>query len=116
MGYIATITFGHTKEIDLIVAHPDGRKISIDVKGLKNTTNWPINPKLIRKDHFYVLVSYLSKYDDINIPPQVFVIPSSKIKKILGRWSGKPNVRCVNYQKVKDGKYKNAWHLLFNCK
>jgi len=38
-GYVVTVTLGHTKEIDLIVAHPDGRTITIDMKGLKNTTN-----------------------------------------------------------------------------
>ena len=35
LGYTVTITLGNTKEIDLLVAHPDGRTVTIDVKGLK---------------------------------------------------------------------------------
>lgn len=55
LGYVVTITLGHTKEIDLIIAHPDGRTVTIDVKGLKNTTNWPLKPKLVNKKHFLYL-------------------------------------------------------------
>jgi hypothetical protein len=113
LGYIVTITLGHTKEIDLIVAHPDGRTITIDVKGLKNRTNWPLKPKLIRRDHFYVLVSYIDKYQDISIPPEIFVIPSTRVKSLLGNWTGRPDITAVGYNRVRNGKYKDAWHLLF---
>lgn len=113
LGYVVTVTLGHTKEIDLIVAHPDGKTITIDVKGLKNTTNWPLQPKLKTKKHFFVLLSYLNKFGDLNTHPDVFVIPSLEVEKILESWSGKPNVRCIGYRKVKNSKYKNAWNLLF---
>jgi len=39
LGYITVLALGHTKEIDLVAIHPDGRTATIDVKGLKNTTN-----------------------------------------------------------------------------
>lgn len=115
LGYVVTVTLGHTKEIDLIVAHPDGRTITIDVKGLKTTTNWPLHPKLKTKEHFYVLLSYLNKFGDLNTHPDVFVIPSLalEVEKLLHRWSGKPNVTCVEYRELKNSKYKNAWNLLF---
>jgi len=115
LGHTVTITLGHTKEIDLIVVHSDGRTITIDVKGLKNTTNWPINPKLEKEDHFFVLVSYLNKFGDLNIHPDVFVVPSLEIKSLLTPWSGKAHVKQkgVRYRDVKNSKYKNAWELLF---
>ncbi len=113
LGYMVTLTLGHTKEIDLIVAHPDGRTITIDVKGLKDTTNWPLQPKLKSKNHFYVLVSYCNKFDDLHSQPAVFVIPSIKVEDVLSAWSGKPNVTCVAYRDIKDGKHKDAWELLF---
>lgn len=113
LGYVVTVTLGHTKEIDLIVAHPDGRTITIDVKGLKNTTNWPLKPKLKSKNHFYVLVSYRNKFGDLTVPPDVFVVPSLEVEKILHPWSGKPDVTCVGYKDIKESKYKNAWGLLF---
>lgn len=114
LGYAVTITLGHTKEIDLYVAHPDGKRIvTIDVKGLKNTTNWPLHPKRKSKDHFYVLVSYLDKFGDLDSQPDVFVIPSLELDRVLSPWSGRPDVTAVAYHRIKNSKYKNAWPLLF---
>lgn len=117
LGYAVTITFGNTKVIDLMVAHSDGKRmVSIDVKGLKSKTNWPLTPKLKSKTHFFVLVSYLNKFRELKENPEVFVIPSIEIEKILGSWSGNKNVTAVGYSKIKASKYKDAWHLLFNEK
>jgi hypothetical protein len=113
LGYVVTITLGHTKEIDLIVAHPDGRTITIDVKGLKNTTNWPLKPILKSKNHFYVLVSYRNKFGNLQSPPDVFIIPSLEVENMLTPWTGRPDVKCVGYRKIKNSKYKDGWHLLF---
>lgn len=113
LGYTATITLGHTKEIDLVVVHPDGRTITIDVKGLKDTTNWPLNPKLKSKEHFYILVNYRNKFGDLSFRPEVFVIPSLEIDNMLVSWTGIPEVKCVEYKNVKNSKYKDAWELLF---
>jgi len=114
LGYAVTITLGHTKEIDLFVAHPDDRKnVTIDVKGLKNTTNWPLNPKRKAKDHFYILLSYRNKFGDLTSQPDVFVVPSLEIERVLSPWSGKPEVTGVGYHRIRSSKYKDAWHLLF---
>ena len=95
LGYIVTVSFGNTKEVDLLVAHPDGRKISIDAKGLKNKTNWPLTPRLRRKDHFFALVCYANRFSKSEFQPEVFIIPSNRIGKFLSRWSGNPNITCV---------------------
>ncbi len=113
LGYVVTITLGHTKEIDLIVAHPDGRTCTIDVKGLKNTTNWPLNPKLKKKGHFFILVSYLNKFDQVDKMPDVFIVPSLRVGRLLTKWAGRPEVTCVGYNKLRNSNFKNAWHLLF---
>lgn len=113
LGYVAMLTIGHTKEIDLVVIHPDGRTITIDVKGLKNTTNWPLKPKLKRKEHFYVLVNYKGKIEDLTFYPEVFVIPSLQVDSLLSLWAGKPEAKCIGYKDVKNSKYKDAWELLF---
>ena len=110
-GYTVTITFGNTKEIDLIVAHPDGRTITIDVKGLKNKTNWPLKPKLVSRNHFFVLVSYVNKFQDPAVQPEVFVVPSMQVKSVW-RLVGRPDVTAVPYNRVKEGKFKDAWNLL----
>ena len=113
LGYTVTITLGHTKEIDLVVVHPNGKTITVDVKGLKNTTNWPLTPKLKSKDHFYILINYKNKFGDLFFLPEVFVIPSLEIDNLLSSWAGKPNVKCVGYRDIKNSKYKDAWELLF---
>ncbi len=113
LGFTVTITLGHTKEIDLIVAHPDGRTVTVDVKGLKDTTNWPLTPKLRRKNHFYALVAYRGKFSNIASQPEIFIIPSVGIEKLLVPWSGKPEVTCIVYSKIRGSKYKDAWMLLF---
>jgi hypothetical protein len=113
LGYTVTITLGHTKEIDLIVAHPDGNIITIDVKGLKNRTNWPLKPKLTSKTHYFALVGYNNKFQDLSNAPEVFIIPSLDIDKLLQKWTARPDVTCVAYRDVKNSEYKDAWHLLF---
>lgn len=113
LGYIVTLTLGHTKEIDIIAIRPNDKKvITIDVKGLKNTTNWPLTPKRKEKNHYFILVAWRNKFDKIDFNPEVFVIPSIEINKVLSKWSGKPDVTCVGYSKIKNSKYKDAWNLL----
>jgi hypothetical protein len=111
LGYTVTITLGNAKEID-IIACKNGKIVTIDVKGLKNTTNWPLNPKRIKPDHFYVLVTYKNNFGDIETHPEVFVIPSGEIKRVLGSWSGRPDIKAVGYNKIRTSKYLNAWNLL----
>jgi len=115
-GYTVTLTLGNTKEIDLIVT--DGTKVlTIDVKGLKNMTNWPLT--LIaepRQNHFFVLVAWKNKFEkigDIDSVPDVYIIPATKIREVLTPWAGRPNVTCVAYRNIKNSEYKNAWKSLF---
>jgi hypothetical protein len=101
LGYIVTVTYGNTKEIDLIVHNTKGDLITIDVKGLINTTNWPIKDKSDRKNHYYILLSYKNKFLDLNFMPEVFIIPAKEIKPLLSCWSGNPKVTCIGYSKSK---------------
>ena len=109
LGY----TLGHTKEIDIVAINPiDGKIITIDVKGLKNKTNWPLIPRKKAKSHYFILVAWCNKFNDPSFQPEIFVVPSTKISKLLTPWSGNPKVLCVGYTKAKNSKYKNAWSLL----
>ncbi len=111
--YRVSLTLGHTKEIDLFVAHPDGRTVTIDVKGLKNTTNWPMPSRPPRAVHFYALVTYRNRFTDLGEPPEVFVIPSREVPRLCTPWSGKPEKMCIGYRRIKDSNYKDGWGLLF---
>jgi len=116
LGYEVTITLGHTKEIDLIVINPtNGKTITIDVKGLKNKSNWPLTPQLKRKDHFYVLVSYCNKFNNLKFLPEVYVIPSVKIENLLENWTKRGRIpikqTCINYRNQNLREYNN-WELI----
>ena len=113
LGYVVTVTFGNTKVIDLMFAHPDGRVVTIDVKGLKNTTHWPLKPKLRKRTHFYVLVSYRNRFADVSSLPLVYVIPSTAMRHFVRTWVGRPDVSAVPYSLLRRSKYRDAWNLLF---
>jgi len=116
LGYEVTITLGHTKEIDLIVINPtNGRMITIDVKGLQSKTSWPLNPKRIKKDHFYVLVSYCNRFNNLDFHPEVYIIPSVEIEELLVPWgTGQQLIeqRGVEYRNPNLEKYKNKWKVI----
>lgn len=111
-GYSVSLTLGNTKEVDLAAHDRDGNTVTIDVKGLKNTTNWPLVPR--RKDprHFYVLVAYHNRFLDLSFPPEIYVVPSMDIEKLLDKWAGRPDQTCVSYSRIKKSDYRDAWHLL----
>lgn len=120
-GYTVTLTLGNTKEIDLIVANPNRKEdfVTVDVKGLKNKTNWPVARKRGRANHFFILVAYVDEFNNLARFPEVYVVPSLHMRKpLLGNWSSKKQHKmkqtCVGYSNIKKHrKYKDAWHLLF---
>ena len=118
LDYEVTITLGHTKEIDLIVINlTNGRMITIDVKGLQSTTSWPLNPKRINKHHFYVLVSYCNKFNDLDFHPEVYIIPSVEIEELLVPWgTGQQLIEQMGVEysnpNLKNYKDDKGWELI----
>ena len=106
LGYVVTITLGNTKEIDLLVYNPKSNETAtIDVKGLKNATNW-IMPKKPshKKHHFYVLLTFKNKYDVFDTTPEVYTIPDEKVSEYLCNWTGRKDVNKIDYKNLKDKK------------
>ena len=106
LGYSVTLTLGNTKEIDLIVYDEKTKKtVTIDVKGLKGTTNWPMpnNEKLAeRSTHFYALVTFKNKTEKLDLSPEIYIVPSSRVKKIWSDWSNTDSKqKCINYKDIK---------------
>jgi len=113
LGHVVTLTLGQTKEIDLLVETRNGREVTVDVKGLKNKTNWPLRLKQVRPNHFYILVTYADRFEDLSASPETFVIPANRIRKFIGKWSGSTSGQTdVSYRRVKRSRYREAWHLL----
>ncbi len=118
LGYEASLTLGNTKEIDLMVYDPETKKqITIDVKGLKNKTNFPVpNKPSESENHFFVLVAYKNRFSDVDSTPDVYVIPSKKVKELWTGWSGKPDKKAIRYSVLRNHpefKGTNGMRLLF---
>jgi hypothetical protein len=80
LGLNATLTLGNKKRVDIVIALDAGKAITIDVKGLRGTTNWPIdNLKEGRDNHFIIFVTFRNKISDPSILPEVYIVPSKKV-------------------------------------
>jgi hypothetical protein len=118
LGYVVTVTFGNTKEIDLIVYDPQTqKKATIDVKGLKNMTDWimPKSPSK-RSDHFYILVTFKNKFGSVDELPEVYTLPSEQVTKLWVSWVGREEVKAIKYSDLRkhpEFKGRNGLNLLF---
>ena len=89
VGANAYLTLGNKKSVDIIV-DKNNRILSIDVKGLKGTTGFPIdNWDKKEKTHFLVFVSFFNKIDDPQIIPETYIVPSLDIDKNFSELDGK---------------------------
>ena len=76
-------------------------------------TNWPLTPKRKEKNHYFILVTWRNKFNNIGSVPEVFIVPSMEIDELLSPWSHSiSDVTCVGYATVRNSKYKDAWDLL----
>jgi hypothetical protein len=119
LGINAHLTLGNKKSVDIVV-EKDDELITIDVKGLKDASCFPIdNWNKKDKNHFLVFVSFLKKIKDPNIVPDIFIVPSleleNKHKELDGKTiiykNPKGNRTVVEYNRLKKlkDKYKNNW-------
>ena len=76
LGLDAVLTLGNKKSVDLAVVRNAGDSVTVDVKGLAGKTSWPIdNVKEAKANHFLVFVCYYGKINEVESPPEVWVIP-----------------------------------------
>lgn len=115
LGLDAVLTLGNKKMVDIVVTSDEGELITIDVKGIAKKYDWPADnirePK--RGKHFIILVSYEGKIEDPTFTPNVWIIPSGKIKSFEKQFATRKNISrplIVN----KGDKYLQAWELITN--
>jgi hypothetical protein len=112
LGHKVEVTRGHLPAIDLFVALKRGPTVTIDVKGVRDKTSWPVWPVHVGEKHFYVFVTYEGKFRQLAaLPPPVFVVPSAEVKRLVAKhWK---SMKGVPYRRLRDSEYKNAWKLLY---
>ncbi|MCJ7446395.1 MAG: hypothetical protein MUO72_01750 [Bacteroidales bacterium] len=113
LGYDAYLTLGNKKSVDIIIDKGDDL-LTIDVKGMAGTTNWPMeNFKKKGDKHFIILVSFTNK---INYPasvPEVYIVPSEKVPNLIYQ-NPKGTRRGITLSRIRTeaSAYRDAWHLL----
>ena len=114
LGMSATLTLGNKKSVDIVIARDAGDALTVDVKGLAGTTNWPVdNLKEGRKRHFIVFVTFLGKINDPSVLPEVYVVPSEKVSAVIYQ-NPAGNRRVIQLGRARKvwAEFKNNWELL----
>src|ERR1700693_521485 len=111
LGMSATLTLGNKKSVDIVIARDAGDAVTVDVKGLAGTTNWPVdNLRAGRPKHFIVFVTFLGKIEDPTVPPEVYIVPSEKVAALIYQTPG-GNRRVIPLGRARKtwAEYKHAW-------
>jgi len=113
LGYSATLTLGNRKAVDIVVVPRKGQPITVDVKGLAGTTGWPVdNLRPGRKQHFIVFVCFLDRIGDAAAVPEVYVVPSPKVRALTYNAPGGRKVVQLSKLRARGQKYRDAWRQL----
>lgn len=113
LGLDAVLTLGNKKSVDLAVVRDAGDSVTVDVKGLAGKTSWPVdNVKEAKPQHFLVFVCYCGKIGEVEVSPEVWVIPSTKLAPLVYHAPGGRKVvpRTKLLQEAQE--YRNAWSLI----
>jgi hypothetical protein len=113
LGYSATLTLGNKKSVDIVVALPDRRTVTIDVKGLAGTSGWPVdNVRAASPRHFIVFVSYCGFAADPWEAPEVYVVPSADFDSLVYHAPGGRKLVRLSALRANWQFYEHAWHRL----
>ena len=105
-NFDAYITLGNKKAIDIIIKNFNNEIITIDVKGLRGKTSFPVDnitPDKINETHFIIFISFLGKILNFNTIPELYVVPSKNIEALTYS-NPKKNRRVVQLSKLRKNK------------
>lgn len=113
LGLDANLTLGNKKAVDIVVVRDAGRTYTLDVKGLAGQTGWPIdNLKRGREGHFIVFVSFLNKIDKPEVPPEVYIVPSTEMDALAYSAPSGRKLLGFGVMRKNADRFKDNWNLL----
>ena len=113
LGLDAVLTLGNKKSVDLVVVREAGDSVTVDVKGLAGKTGWPVdNVKEAKTKHFLVFVCYYGKIEEIEMQPEVWVVPSTKLAPFVYHAPGGRKVVQRSTLLLEAQEFRNAWPLI----
>jgi hypothetical protein len=87
LGTDATFTFSQSDNVDITVVLESGNALTVDVKTLSGSPEWPVADFRSRAGHFVVFVAYPSGGDP-NEPPKVYIVSSQQLERYLSTHQG----------------------------
>ncbi len=113
LGADASLTLGNKKAVDIVVVKDDKEIITVEVKGLAGSYDWPANNIHIFEGttHFYVLVSFEGKITNPNYVPSAWVIPANKLKPFIRPYKSRIDISRSDVI-TKGQCYLHAWSLI----
>lgn len=103
----AYISSGNMKAVDIRVIREDGTPISIDVKSVRAYSSVVVNNVTKREDHFLVICIYNNKFNDIDIEPDIFILPTMELDSIVSIFKDQKRLMKGVLEP-----YRNRWDLL----
>ncbi len=105
----AYISQGNKKSIDIRVITDNGRSLSIDVKSVRGYSSLVVNNVIEAENHFIIFVIYKNKFSEVDVPPDIYIVPSVQIKEIKSSFGKEDRV-----MKGKLLNYKDKWEYFTN--
>ena len=107
LGVNAFLSFGNTKQVDIIIQAKNGLAITVDVKSVRDYSSIPVTNVRPRENHYVVVVVYNKKFSDLSVIPDYFIIPSLQIDDLQEVYKSEKRLL-----KGKLADFKNQWHYL----
>jgi hypothetical protein len=113
-GYLASVTLGNAKAIDVLVHNPRTDKtFAVQVKALRENNCFLLKKESIKPEHIYVFI-LLHAFDS---PEEFFIVPGADILEEINKFYGssyknpeKPSsMPAINYGALKP--YKDNWEV-----
>lgn len=113
-GIDASLTLGNKKAVDILIVRPDGKTITIDVKGLAGKHDWILgdSPLSENPNHYYALLTFEGKMKDLTQVPRVWIIPTEKIAEYVTT-SGNGKTKYVPRKTIREQaeEFEEAWDV-----
>lgn len=113
LGLEANLTLGNKKSVDIVIVRDVGEAYTVDVKGLAGKTGWPVdNVSVSKNGHFLVFVSFLGKIDDPKVPPEVYLVPSTKLESVIYIAPGGRRLVMLSAMRRTGDQFRDRWDIL----
>lgn len=83
MGADATLNLSPSSSVDLTVVLDTGNVLTLDVRTLTGSTEWPVGQFREKAGHFVVFVCYPPEAQEPNTPPAVYIVASEALAKLV---------------------------------